>query len=110
GEWDRAVRRMLDLKIVRDGPLAYYLGNFDELAQLMMFQGQIAADQGEQLAAWIAKSRGGRTLSLVRNAMHEPEFRNRRARHFVYGHTHVAETVPLDASFMDGYVLNQIYF
>ncbi|MEX0792480.1 MAG: hypothetical protein WD045_05055 [Pirellulaceae bacterium] len=110
GQWDRAVRRMLDLKIVRDGQLAYYLGSFDELAQLMMFQGQIATDQGEQLAAWIAKSRGGRTLSLVRNAMHEPEFRNRRARHFVYGHTHVAETVPLDASFMDGYVLNQIYF
>jgi hypothetical protein len=40
----------------------------------------------------------------------EEEFRNRRARHIVYGHTHQAEEVPLEASFADGYVLNQTYF
>jgi len=28
----------------------------------------------------------------------EPDFRNRRAKHVVYGHTHEAEIVPLDAS------------
>jgi hypothetical protein len=28
----------------------------------------------------------------------------------VYGHTHHPESVPLDASYADGYVLNQMYF
>jgi hypothetical protein len=28
----------------------------------------------------------------------------------VYGHTHTPECVPLDASYADGFVLNQLYF
>jgi len=42
--------------------------------------------------------------------MAEADFRNRRARHIVYGHTHQQEIIPLDASHADGYVLNQTYF
>jgi hypothetical protein len=42
--------------------------------------------------------------------MGEADFRNRRARHIVYGHTHQHEIIPLDASHADGYVLNQTYF
>ena len=30
--------------------------------------------------------------------------------HLAYGHTHAAESVPLDASHAEGYVLNQMYF
>ena len=44
------------------------------------------------------------------HALAEADFRNRRARHIVYGHTHQHEIVPLDASHADGYVLNQTYF
>ena len=42
--------------------------------------------------------------------MTEPDFRTRRAKHVVYGHTHAAEITPLDASHAEGYVLDQIYF
>ena len=43
-------------------------------------------------------------------ALAEQDFRNRRSKHIVYGHTHAAESVPLDASFAESYVLNQVYF
>ena len=48
--------------------------------------------------------------SYAQHALAEADFRNRRARHIVYGHTHQHEIVPLDASHADGYVLNQTYF
>ena len=49
-------------------------------------------------------------MSYAQHALAEADFRNRRARHIVYGHTHQHEIVPLDASHADGYVLNQTYF
>ena len=49
-------------------------------------------------------------MSYAQHAIAEPDFRNRRARHIVYGHTHEHEIVALDASHADGYVLNQVYF
>ncbi len=44
------------------------------------------------------------------HALAEADFRNHRAKHIVYGHTHLNERVPLDASHTDGYVLSQMYF
>ena len=44
------------------------------------------------------------------HALAEQDFRNRRAKHVVYGHSHAAEIVPLDASYAEGYVLDQMYF
>jgi hypothetical protein len=54
--------------------------------------------------------RGADNSSYFLHALSEQDFRNRRAKHIVYGHTHHHETVPLDASFAEGYVLNQAYF
>ena len=54
--------------------------------------------------------RGANSMSYAQHAMAEADFRNRRARHIVYGHTHQQEIVPLDASHADGYVLSQTYF
>ena len=61
-----------------------------------------------QLAA--ASCAGRTTARIYQHALAEQDFRNRRAKHIVYGHTHLAESVPLDASYAEGYVLNQIYF
>ena len=57
-----------------------------------------------------AQLRGADDASYYQHALAEQDFRNRRAKHIVYGHTHYAESVPLDASFAEGYVLNQAYF
>ncbi len=48
--------------------------------------------------------------SLAGQALLEEDFRNRRAKHIVYGHTHRWETSALDASSADGFVLRQMYF
>ena len=62
------------------------------------------------IVQWIAELRGATSSSFYQHALTEQDFRNRRAKHRVYGHTHHAETVPLDASYADGYVLHQTYF
>ena len=49
-------------------------------------------------------------VPTIHHALTEQDFRNRRARHIVYGHTHHSEVVPLDASYAEGYVLHQAYF
>jgi hypothetical protein len=54
--------------------------------------------------------RGSKSDSYYPHALAEQDFRNRRARSIVYGHSHTAESVPLDASYAEGYVLNQVYF
>ena len=54
--------------------------------------------------------RGADSDSWAAHAVTEADFRNRRAKHVVYGHTHLAEIVPLDASHAEGYVLDQVYF
>ena len=59
---------------------------------------------------FMAQLRGATNCSYAAHAMAEADFRNRRARHIVYGHTHQHEIIPLDASHADGYVLNQTYF
>lgn len=59
---------------------------------------------------FLDRLQGTRGLSLVPHALAEADFRNRRARHIVYGHTHQPEMVPLDASHADGFVLSQTYF
>ncbi len=66
--------------------------------------------RASKIAGWMNSLRGARSGSYCEHALAEPEFRNRRARHIVYGHTHQPETVPLDASFADGFVLNLVYF
>ena len=59
---------------------------------------------------WLQKIRGVDTPSYYPHALTEADFRNRRAKHVVYGHTHAGECVPLDASYAEGYVLDQMYF
>ena len=61
-------------------------------------------------AEWLRTIRGADSDSFAGHALTEPDFRNRRAKHVVYGHTHAAEIVPLDASHAEGYVLEQVYF
>jgi hypothetical protein len=54
--------------------------------------------------------RGQQSTSYYPHALAESDFRSRRAKYIIYGHTHFAECVPLEASHAEGYVLNQLYF
>jgi hypothetical protein len=108
--WDRLADEFLQLAVVREQDSYSPFQLVDGLAQALKFSKRLSIGWGAKIASWMYELRGTSNESYFQHALTEPDFRNRRARHIVYGHTHVAESVPLDASYADGYVLNQMYF
>jgi hypothetical protein len=107
--WDQTVTRMIadDFvnEVCRTGPIS-----IDSLVAALMIGSRAPGDWASSIRRWLCETRGAASESYGQHALAEPDFRNRRARHIVYGHTHIAESVPLEASSADGFVLNQLYF
>ena len=108
--WDRLADEFLQLKLVREQDAWSPSELIDGLERALKFSKRPSLGWASKIVGWMNSLRGAKCGSYCEHALAEPEFRNRRARHIVYGHTHQPETVPLDASFADGYVLNQVYF
>ncbi|MCC9606715.1 hypothetical protein LOC68_16470 [Blastopirellula sp. JC732] len=92
--WDEQIEQMLDASWFRSQRWSDSI-NIDQLA------GQFLLHRNAELR---------HEDSLLANALTESEFRNRRAKYVVYGHTHRTVATPMEASYADGFVLNQIYF
>lgn len=105
--WDRCVDRWLEQDFARPG------------------NGLVGADLTGAMAlrlrvprladAMASKSNGmfdatDENHAYATHALAEADLRNRRASHVVYGHTHVAGTMPLEVSHAEGFVLQQTYF
>ena len=84
--------------------------SIDGLSRALRFSKRRSTGWTAATAEWLRAIRGADSDSFAGHALTEPDFRNRRAKHVVYGHTHAAEIVPLDASHAEGYVLDQVYF
>ena len=108
--WDYMVEQMLHLEIVARMTTTSPVDLIDGLAAALKFTRRDSHDWIGRTLGFIAGLRGANSLSFANHAMCEADFRNRRARHIVYGHTHQHEIIALDASHADGYVLNQTYF
>ena len=108
--WDRLADEFLELHIVRQGDTTSPVDLVDGLQNALKFSRRLSIGWAAKIAGWLQTVRGAAGESYSSHALAEPEFRNRRARHVVYGHTHQAESLPLDASFADSLVLNQMYF
>jgi UDP-2,3-diacylglucosamine pyrophosphatase LpxH len=108
--WDQLVDEFLQLELVRSRESASPFDVIDGLAAALKFSAASSIDWPKRIQTWLQRVRGIEGESYLPHALGEPDFRNRRARHIVYGHTHVAETSPLEASYADGYVLQQTYF
>jgi hypothetical protein len=108
--WDYTVEQLLHLEIVRRHASASPVDLIDGLAAALKFSRRDTHDWTGRTLKWLASLRGATCPSYAVHAAAEADFRNRRARHIVYGHTHCHEVVPLDASHADGFVLNQTYF
>lgn len=108
--WDQLADEFLQLSLVREQDAWSPFNLVDGLERSLKFSKRLASGWTSQMTKWLQSLRGVETDSYAPHAVREEDFRNRRARHIVYGHTHSAETVPLDASYADGYVLNQVYF
>lgn len=108
--WDRLVDRFLALEFVRSRDSWSPVDLVDGLERVLKFSKRLSVGWASSIVNWLHSVRGPGEPSYVRHALAEQDFRNRRARHIVYGHTHLAESIPLDASYAEGYVLNQMYF
>ena len=108
--WDQLVDDFLDLSVVRDRDTWNPFEVVDGLQRTLKFSRALPLGWSSAITQWMVKLRGAKSDSFFPHALAEQDFRNRRARHVVYGHTHHFETVPLDASHADGYVLQQTYF
>lgn len=108
--WDRLVDEFLAIDFVRQRDTWSPLDTVDKLQQILKFSRRLSVGWASTIAQWLNGLRGASGDSYALHAMAEQDFRNRRAKHIVYGHTHLAESVPLDASYAEGFVLNQLYF
>ena len=108
--WDGLADRFLSLPFVRQRDTWSPNDLVDGLQNMLKFSKHVSIGWASSILEWINNLRGPGDASFSRSALGEQDFRNRRAKHVVYGHTHHPETVPLDASYAEGYVLNQTYF
>lgn len=108
--WDQTIEAFLELDLVRGTHHLSPIDLVDGLSRALSFSHRWTGDWAGRIEQWTEQLRGASTASYVTHALGEPDYRNRRARQIVYGHTHHAETIALDASFVDTHVLNQVYF
>jgi hypothetical protein len=108
--WDRLADELLQLPIVREHDSFSPFDMVDGMERALKFSKRVSIGWANKITDWLHSLRGSNGESYCQHAVSEADFRNRRARNIVYGHTHLAESVPLDASYADGYVLNQMYF
>ena len=108
--WDDLVDQFLSLEIVGQRHERSPVDLIDGLAAALKFSRRDSSDWTGKTLQWSAALRGATSESYLPHALAENDFRNRRARHIVYGHTHHGEISLLDASHADGHVLQQTYF
>jgi len=108
--WDALADEFLQHPFVHQRDTWCPVDIVDGLQKALKFSRRLSVGWASWIAQWMWQLRGADNSSYFQHALSEQDFRNRRAKHIVYGHTHYHETVPLDASFAEGYVLNQAYF
>lgn len=108
--WDALADEVLEHPFVRERDTWSPVDLVDTLQKALKFSRRLSVGWASWIAQLLTEMRGASSASYYQHALAEQDFRNRRAKHIVYGHTHAAEVVPLDASFADGYVLHQTYF
>ncbi|MCA9236695.1 MAG: hypothetical protein KDA44_14570 [Planctomycetales bacterium] len=108
--WDNLADEFLDHPFVRHRDTWCPVDIVDGLQKALKFSRRLSVGWASWIAQWICELRGAESGSYFHHALTEQDFRNRRAKHIVYGHTHHSEVVPLDASYAEGYTLHQAYF
>jgi hypothetical protein len=108
--WDDCAEQFLSLKFVRDRDNRLNpFQNVDRLQTMLKFSRGVSVQTAGRILQAINRWWPCRAESYRRFAMGEKAFKNRDARHIVYGHTHHHEIVPLDVSQQDTQTLTQMY-
>lgn len=107
--WDQTATAMFDLPQLKELDAWSSHDLVGGLQYCLLFRRGGGSGWESQTRAWVRAVQGIENDSFALHATAEPEFRNRRANHIVYGHTHRAEHLPLEVSWADGVVLEQSY-
>jgi hypothetical protein len=108
--WDRLAEEFLEIDFVRRYDTRNPFDLVDGLQRMLRFSKRPPIGWASSIVTWLNEIRGVENVSYYRHALAEQDFRSRRSKYVVYGHTHLAESVPLDASYASGCVLQQEYF
>ena len=108
--WDNLVDDFISHPFVRERDSWRPRELVDGLQRALKLSRRLPIGWASGIAQWLYNLRGADSSSYRNHALAEQDFRNRRAKHVVYGHTHITEEVPLDSSYAEGFVLNQPYF
>ena len=108
--WDRLAEEFLEIDFVRRHDTWNPFDLVDGLQRALRFSKRLPVGWASSIVTWMNQIRGVEGESYYHHALAEQDFRNRRSKYIIYGHTHQAESIPLDASHASGCVLNQEYF
>ncbi len=107
--WDELGERFLDLDFVRSQDRFLKFDTVDALQHVLFVSRALSFETINKIMGWAAEKFWDGKYSIAERALDEMAFKDQSANFFVYGHTHVHETVPLNSSLVDGKVLNQVY-
>ena len=111
--WNDVVDRFLRMKFVREHDRWFRFDPVDMLQAGLKISQWLSIAQIHKFIMRPLNAVGSQEISPERlhgEAMREGNFINHRARNVVYGHTHVAEVVPLDVTSVSGDLLEKMYF
>jgi UDP-2,3-diacylglucosamine pyrophosphatase LpxH len=107
--WDELGERFLDLEFVRSQDRFLKFDTVDALQNVLFISRTLSFETINKIMGWATEKFWDGKYSIADNVLEEAPFKDRSANFFVYGHTHIHETVPLDSGLVDGKVFNQVY-
>lgn len=111
GIWNELADAVVELPFVRERDRLFVLDEVDALEATLHLSSRFSFGDIARIVTFIQERfwKGG--ASFARHALKEPAYREGRADHIVYGHTHHFEVVPLNRRRDgQGQLVNQLYF
>ncbi len=108
--WDRMCDEFLGMPFVQSYNKPFKLDIVDGLELAIKITEGVSFKTLDEVVGWIRRKFNPQGITFARHALQEKAFLNRSAQFIVYGHTHHAETVPLDAFVKAARPTSQIYF
>jgi len=107
--WDELSERFLDLEFVCSQDRFMKFDTVDVLQSVLFLSQALSFDSINKIMGWANEYIWDGNYSFSGKVLQEAAYIDQWTNFFVYGHTHVHETVPLDSSLAGGKVFNQIY-
>jgi UDP-2,3-diacylglucosamine pyrophosphatase LpxH len=108
--WDELANAFLQLDFVRDKDTIRPFDAVDVLEIVLKLYDNVSLDTAAKAIRFIEDKLWGGHSSFAHHALDETAFKERWARHIIYGHTHHYEIVPLDKVYVGYDSFDQLYY